>query len=90
MSSSLFEFQSDESFPEGITDIALSDLQKAVLKLLAYIDHPRSQTELKQLTGEILTSLPKYQMLTKSSILACIEFIDDHDFTLVMRTSLHC
>ncbi len=41
MANSLFEFQSVESFPEGITNIELSDLQKAVLKLLAFMDHPR-------------------------------------------------
>jgi hypothetical protein len=36
MANSLLEFQPAESFPEGITDIELSDLQKAVLKLLAF------------------------------------------------------
>jgi len=80
MANSLFEFQSDESFPEGITNIELSDLQKAVLKLLAFMDHPRSITEIRELTGEIITSLPKYQMATKSSVKACIDFFDDHSF----------
>ncbi len=80
MANSLFEFQPAESFPEGITDIELSDLQKAVLKLLAFMDHPRSKTEIKQLTGEIITSVPRYQMAKKSLVTACIDFFDDHGF----------
>jgi hypothetical protein len=59
MSNRLFEFQSSESFPEGITELELSDLQKVVLKLLAFIDHPRSMTEIKQLAGDIITSVTK-------------------------------
>ena len=80
MANSLFEFQSAESFPEGITNIELSDLQKAVLKLLAFMDHPRSRTEIKQLAGEIITSVPEYKMVTKSSVSACIEFFVDQGF----------
>ena len=76
----MFELQSDESFPEGIADIELNDLQKVVLKLLAFINHPRSWTELKQLTGEILTSLPKYHMVKKSLVADCVDFFYEHEF----------
>ena len=72
MADSLFEFQPAESFPEGITDIELSDLQKAVLKLLAFMDHPRSKTEIKQLAGDIITSTPQYQMVKKSLVTGII------------------
>ncbi len=79
MADSLYEFPPDESFPEGIVDIELSDLQNTVLKLLAFINHPRSKTEIKQLAGDILTSLPQYQLVKKSAILACVDYFDEHD-----------
>jgi SNF2 family DNA or RNA helicase len=79
MADRLFEFPSDESFSGSIGDVELSDLQKAVLKLLVFINHPRSRTEIKQLAGDILTSLPKYQMVKKSSIAACVDFFYEQD-----------
>lgn len=88
---SLPEFQSRESFPKGIIDLELTDLQKAVLKLLAFINHPRSITELKKLTGDIITSLPEYRMVKKSLVAACVDFFDEHGFFISQRggISLH-
>ena len=44
------------------------------------MDHPRSKTEIKQLAGDIITSVPKFRMVKKSSVSACIEFFVDQDF----------
>lgn len=74
------EFPSNESFPEGLTDLALSDLHKALLKLLAFIDYPRSKTDLKQLTAETITSLPAYRGVIKSKVKGCFDCFLENGF----------
>ncbi len=73
MSANLFGFGAKETFPEGLVNFELNDIERIVLKVLVLIDHPRSRTELKRLTESIVVSLPKYVNIRKQAVSRCID-----------------
>ena len=78
----LSEFQFRPSFQGDIMDSGLTGLQKEVLKLLAFINHRRTITELKKITGDIITSMPEYMVAKKSHVTACVDFFLEHGFLI--------
>ncbi|MEA3446172.1 MAG: hypothetical protein U9R19_15745, partial [Bacteroidota bacterium] len=68
MANTLFEFPSEESFPDNIVDFELNDIERVTLKMLAFINTPQYLHSLRILSANIVTSLPRYKFVKNDTI----------------------
>ncbi|MCF8371841.1 MAG: DEAD/DEAH box helicase [Bacteroidales bacterium] len=68
MANTLFNFPDIESFPDDIVDFELNDIERITLKVLAFMNVPRSITTLKIMAGKVIPALPHYQNVKSNTV----------------------